>query len=190
MSKTRRRSALKRLMRTPLPEDKHIDALLQLAGPLAQQNPEYDRMAAIVGATFVEHSLRRAIKRHFKPDASDPEYNYLFHQDDAPYRDFSSLNRLAPALGIVTVEQYEHLESIRHIRNVFAHAMDRDLTFDSEGIAEACESLPEVTISPYNAIFAPRNLLYPKIITRRHKFVHAVFMYYWGLRARLKSRPG
>lgn len=116
--KGKKRQSLKSLIRKALPEEKHISVLIEMAGPFGE-SPQYDRMAAILGAAFIEYSLRKAIKHHLKPDASDPDCSYLFVQDDAPYRDFASLNRLARALGIIRLKDYERLETIRHLRNVF-----------------------------------------------------------------------
>jgi hypothetical protein len=128
-------------MRRILPEEKHINVLLDLPGPWGDTPPHYDRMAAIVGPTFLEYALKKAIKKHLKPDSVDPDYNYLFSQDDAPYRDFAALNRLARALAVVSIEDYEQLEIIRHIRNAFAHGMDTTLTFDSADILESIDAL-------------------------------------------------
>ena len=52
----------------------------------------------------------KAVKAHKrsapKPIQDDPEFNYLFDSDDAPYRDFAGRIRLARALGIMSVEEY------------------------------------------------------------------------------------
>jgi hypothetical protein len=175
-------------MRSILPAEKHIGVLLELIGPPSQE-AQYDRMAAIVGATFLEYGLRKCIKSHLKPDPIDADYNYLFSQDDAPYRDFSSLNRLARALGIISVLDYEQLETIRHIRNVFAHGMDNSLSFDSPDIADAIDSLVKIDAGWFKSItsiFTDKDVM-QSLIGRRGIFMMAVFSCYWDL---LLYHPG
>jgi hypothetical protein len=138
--KSRRRSALQQVMRNILPEEKHINVLLDLTGPLGE-SPEYDRAAAIISATFLEYGLKKCIKTHLKPDPSDPDFTYLFSQDDAPYRDFGTLIRLARALAVIKPSDYEHLETIRRIRNAFAHSMDHSLSFDHPNVSGSIDSL-------------------------------------------------
>jgi hypothetical protein len=180
-SKTKLRASLKRLMRQILPSEKHISILIDLTGPL-NKSAEYDRMAAVVGSTFLEYGLRKTIKQHFKSDSDDPEYNYLFLQDDAPYRDFASLNRLARALGILSSSEYDQLETIRHIRNVFAHAMDYELTFESDGIRENVDSLAiagDIGFDLLTELFSVTKEIASPFSGRRRIFVHSVFSYYW-----------
>jgi hypothetical protein len=182
-SKTKKVGSLKKAMRAALPPDQHIAILIQLTGPFGQ-SPQYDRTAAIVSPTFLEWALRKAIKHHLKPDADDSEYSYLFLQDDAPYRDFASLNRLARALGILSLEDYEQLEMIRHLRNLFAHAMDHVLTFDSPTIAEICDDLLKPNDVSYEILidlFAAKDTAMGSMAGRRRIFIHAVLMGYWKL---------
>jgi hypothetical protein len=75
--------------------------LFGLVDPLSQENPAKDRTAAIVGATFLEYALKQAIIRYFKRDNIDRGIDYLFDLDQAPYRGFAGLTRLARALGII-----------------------------------------------------------------------------------------
>jgi hypothetical protein len=181
--KSRRRSALQRAMRKILPEEKHITVILDLTGPWGDSPPHYDRMAAIVSAAFLEYGLKKAIKTHLKPDKDDPDYNYLLSQDDAPYRDFAALNRLARALGIIDATEYDHLETIRHIRNVFAHGMDHSLTFDSPEISEVLDSLMkpgEEWFDSLVSVFLNKEATL-KVLGRRRTFIQSVFWFYWRL---------
>jgi hypothetical protein len=181
MSKRSVRSGLQRAMRSVLPEEKHISVLLELTGPF-KASPEYDRTAAIVSATFLEYALKKAIKRHFKPDSLDPDYSYLFAQDDAPYRDFAALNRLARALAIISPTEYERLETLRHVRNAFAHGMDHSLTFDSPDVFHAINALLKVNDEWFESI---TTLLTPAgkvaLAGSRRAFIYSVFRFYWSL---------
>jgi hypothetical protein len=179
--KSQRRTGLQKAMRSILPEEKHIGVLFDLIDGVG---PQYDRMAAVISAPFLEYGLKRCIKMHLKPDAADSEYNYLFSKDDAPYRDFSTLNRLARALSIVRLQEYEHLETIRHIRNTFAHSMDNALTFDHPDIASAIDSLLRPDQEWFDAlakVIFERDLEFILARGRRRIFIMAVFALYWHL---------
>ena len=181
-SKSKKRAALQRLMRR-LPEGEALfETLIGLAGPLGQ-NPLHDRIAAIVGPTYVEHALKQAIAHHLKPDTEDPKHNYLFESDDAPYREFASRIRLARALGVITNEEFRQLEIIRLIRNAFAHAPS-NISLETEEIAVYCDDLRSIYERPPSIVvdvFGKKDSLLNIFGGNRRLFVHAVFMLFWKL---------
>jgi hypothetical protein len=138
LTKKKRKNAIRELMRK-IPEGDPIGTIMSYGGPHVK-NIAYDRTAAIVGPIFLEQALKRAIILHFEPDLCDPEFKYLFDQDEAPYREFASRLKLAKALGIVSNEQYEKLEIVRQIRNLFAHA-NFAIDFDMQEIKDFCHEL-------------------------------------------------
>jgi hypothetical protein len=112
-----------------VPEGDMILHYVGAAGPYVK-HPSHDRSAAIVGATIIEYALKKAICLHLKPDPNDPNFNYLFDSDEAPYREFAGRLRLAKALGILSQNDFDKLEAIRHIRNAFAHTLS-PIDFDT-----------------------------------------------------------
>ncbi len=134
-----KRDALRKIMKK-IPEGDMISHILEQGGP-GVKNPAWDRTAAITGASFLEYALRKAICMHFKADHSDPEFNYIFENGEAPYRELAGRSRLAKALGIISKEEFLTLETIRHIRNGFAHTMAA-IDFDTPEIVDYCKDLP------------------------------------------------
>jgi DNA-binding MltR family transcriptional regulator len=183
-----RRADLRRLIRR-VPEGEALyEGLFRLADPLWEQDPAKDRAAAIMGATFLEHALKQAIIRCFKPDQSDPSYNYLFDLDEAPYREFAGRTRLARALGVIDENDFEQLEAIRLIRNAFAHTMEL-VSFQTPEIATYFD---ELTISGeggevlnlWLSIFAPTHSILGSLPTTqpsRVAFVYAVAQFFWKI---------
>src|SRR5262249_23088552 len=115
VSKTKKKQALATLMRsTPASEDLK-QLFYELCSPPAANEHAHDRTVAIVGATFVEAALAKAIKTHFKEDRSDPGFAYVFDNDEAPLRDFAAKNRLALALGVISRQEFDNLELVRRI---------------------------------------------------------------------------
>ena len=144
MAGKRRRALRSRMKR--IPEGDMIAHILGVGGP-ALKGATHDRTAAIGATNFLEFALRKAICLHFAPDPRDANFNYLFENDEAPYREFAARTRLARALGIITFEQFEQLEAIRHIRNAFAHTMDM-IDFDVPEVAALCAGLTSEKLIP------------------------------------------
>jgi DNA-binding MltR family transcriptional regulator len=74
----------------------------------------------IAAAAILDNQLERALKRAMRP-LSNNMYERLF-DSSRPLNSFSSKIIMAHALGIISVDLYEELEKIRHIRNQFAHS--------------------------------------------------------------------
>jgi hypothetical protein len=186
-SRGNKRAALIRRMRA-VPEGQVIfDALIGLGELAWQPDPHRDRTAAIMGATFLEYALKKAISHHLVPDLDDPEFNYLFAGDEAPYRELAGRIRLARALGIISKDYYYQLEAIRLIRNAFAHTM-AEISFQTEEISAYCDDLNILEESQGYAIlvdaFAPRYTLLGMTLSGRNNrmaFAYAIFLFYWKL---------
>jgi DNA-binding MltR family transcriptional regulator len=71
-------------------------------------------------AAILDNQLERALKRAMRP-LSNNMYERLF-ESFRPLSSFSSKIVMAYALGMISLELYEELEKIRHIRNEFAHS--------------------------------------------------------------------
>jgi hypothetical protein len=134
-------------------------------GPMTE-NPAHCRTAAIVAPAILEYALKKAICLHLKPEADDPEFNYLFQSDEAPYREFAGRIRLARALGVISRDEYERLEIIRHVRNAFAHSMSA-ISFKTEEVADFCDELGE-----------PKADARAGFPINRHRFITAVLRLY------------
>jgi hypothetical protein len=95
-----------------------------------------NRGAAILLATNVENCLETAIVRSMM---INPERRRRIFGGDAPLG-FSAKIRLADAVRIIGNETKEILETVRIIRNTFAHAKI-PINFTTAAIADACDSL-------------------------------------------------
>jgi len=194
--KANRGNALRKLMRA-VPESQTIfNTLIGLGDNFWTIDPSKDRTAAIMGASFLEYALKKAICEHFKSDVADPEFNYLFESDDAPYREFASRIRLARAVGVINKSEYDQLEALRLIRNAFAHTMT-EVSFQTKEIADYFEDLKILDDSEAFKIlvevFAPKYSLLgmmPGDKANRMAYAHAVFLLYWKLTVPSVIIPG
>ena len=89
-----------------------------------------DRAAAIVAAAFVEDHLTTVLKSRFHCDEKmTPE---LF-QGSGPLAPFSTKIKLAFITGLLSARACKDLQTIRKIRNEFAHKLE-NLTFETQNI--------------------------------------------------------
>lgn len=104
----------------------------------------HDRANAIVASALLEQSIEDAILTHLKIPTAEARA-LLFADQDGGISTLAMKIKLAYALGIIEGFIKGELTKIKNIRNVFAHTR-ADVTFQTPGIVEACNSLaiPEV----------------------------------------------
>jgi DNA-binding MltR family transcriptional regulator len=102
-------------------------------------NQPNDRGAALIASAAVEMSLSHFIESWIVPDLNSDEENGLFGSD-APLSSFSDKIKVAYAFGLIDKDLRENLETLRLIRNAFAHSI-LAIDFKTEEIAKACENL-------------------------------------------------
>ena len=120
----------------PTPEE--IKRKLEDAGPLYEElRLSSDRACAILGGVFMDEYLGQLLRTYIVQD--NPIVNALFtfgHSLDS----FRQKIEMAYALGLLTHQEYTALDTIRTIRNDFAHSL-HGLSFDSPTIADRCRPL-------------------------------------------------
>ncbi|MCW3846129.1 DUF4145 domain-containing protein [Sphingomonas sp. LB-2] len=95
-----------------------------------------DRGAAVMLATMVEKALWVALMTRM-PKVDKITHDGWFEGAHAPFQTFSAKIKLGRAFGIYGPRTEELLNTIREIRNAFAHALT-PLGFDNPTIANAC----------------------------------------------------
>jgi hypothetical protein len=95
-----------------------------------------DRGASILAATMVENALVFALSRHLRIPTN---LGKLF-ENEGPLATFDDRVRMSLALSIFGADTHHNLETIKHVRNTFAHA-SAPITFATPEIAAACGAL-------------------------------------------------
>jgi DNA-binding MltR family transcriptional regulator len=98
---------------------------------------ESDRGAALLGAAFLDESLEAMLRMFFVDDSSLADE---LLGTDRPLGSFSARIRTAYAIGLLGREMYADLETVRSIRNDFAHD-HRGLSFDNQSLADRARNL-------------------------------------------------
>jgi len=119
------------------------EALARKAALAAELSGESERACAVVGAAWVEEALQRAIESVLHPH--DEAFKRLF-RGSGGLTAFAAKIDLACVFGFMTEPIRKDLESIRRIRNEFAHVIAHEttqakLSFASPSIRDKCLAL-------------------------------------------------
>lgn len=110
---------------------------------IRELNELSDRAAAIVGAVLLENCVDRALRqllRDHKKSATRGSVHDEMFQSGGPLGSFRARNDLAFMLGLYSAGVWGDIDTIRDIRNDFAH--DLSITsFNSQSIRARCENI-------------------------------------------------
>jgi DNA-binding MltR family transcriptional regulator len=96
---------------------------------------ESDRACAVLGAALLDAKLEAVFRTRLGAFQDDLLGN------TQPLGAFGTRIRLACALGWISDDARADLDTIRTIRNDFAHSFDHDLTFTDDSISDRCSNL-------------------------------------------------
>jgi DNA-binding MltR family transcriptional regulator len=105
---------------------------------------ESDRGATLMAAAYIDDKLAELIKKYLIKDRKkilDSLFNF-----NGAVGTFSSRANLAYCLGLIPENIYDDINTLRNIRNVFAHESSF-LTFESEKIKPLCHTFKSHTLN-------------------------------------------
>src|SRR4030067_887487 len=131
---------------------------------------ESDRACAILGAAHLDYLLEKVIENHLIDD--DKIINDIFKGPNAPLSTLSSRINMAYALSIINADVKKELDTIRSIRNAFAHNLEVHTFERDQSTKDLCNNFyrairyTQSLKEPHRSgIMAPRNLyIYTVII--------------------------
>src|SRR5262249_9675633 len=88
----------------------------ELFGQLAKES---DRGVALIGAALLDAALESMLRRYFVDDAKTVEE--LLLNEGGPLSSFSARIKVAYCLGLFARNIFRDLDTVRGIRNEFAH---------------------------------------------------------------------
>jgi len=150
--------------------------LIQMNLYIENMKLESDRGAVLSIAAALEDRLKEIIL-HFLKNVTSSEA--LFESYNAPIGTFSSKILFAHALGLISDNEYKELETLRKMRNEFAHTWE-NITLESTKIKGKLKNLPVLGLSPeerktpracfnnWSAVFLAR-LLYRNEVSKKHR---------------------
>jgi DNA-binding MltR family transcriptional regulator len=114
------------------------DKIKELNLFLQEFQNESDRGAALLGAAMIDDYLRRVITAYLIDRKKI--VRELLIGGNAPLSTFSARNKMAYCLGLISRCEYFNIDTIRDIRNKFAHQL-HGLSFDDKEIVKLCRKL-------------------------------------------------
>lgn len=109
----------------------------ELSEMFARLDNESDRAVALIVTAWIDDSLTEMIKTRLFQDKKKLE---LMFGPSGPFGTFSSKITMAFLMGRISKTVFNNLETIRKIRNDFAHSRG-DLSFSSESVNDRCKNL-------------------------------------------------
>ena len=137
MARKKKRPSLYDLSLQPITEEHH-------AALRREMLEGTDRSSALLGAALVDTTLRHAIRSRFVA-MDEAGYRTLFLEPTAPLSSFAARIKLGRAIGIYGPHYNGMLDTIRRVRNAFAHSVI-PLEFSHEAISDECRNLPEALV--------------------------------------------
>ncbi len=102
-----------------------------------------DRASALIGAALVDDEMATTLRLMLQFRNGEDEAR-LLSDPMAPLSHFSSKSRLLFALGVIDERIFDTLDTIRVIRNAFAHSQI-PLTFATKEVSDLCMTCPNPT---------------------------------------------
>jgi DNA-binding MltR family transcriptional regulator len=149
----------------------NLEKSADLVGLLKELQEGSDRATAILAGVYLDEQLSQVLKGFLIEDKNIED---ALFGPDRPLGTFSSRIKMAYALGLLNGDVYHDLETIRDIRNVFAHAL-HGLSFEYEDITRWCKQfiIPRQAIpsfkesAPIRTVFIVATLLIASYLTRK-----------------------
>ena len=144
---------------------------------------ETDRGAVLVGAAFLEHQLGELLTRYFVDDA---KIVAELLNPGGPAGTFSSRIKLAYCIGLLRPDQFRDLETVRKLRNEFAHTFDK-ASFRHARARDLCANLQQISLMELQRgkmSEKEQKILIDAYKTAREKFIGNVIHLIIGLAVR------
>ena len=150
---------------------KNFDSIASLVnGFLAEFQAETDRGTTVVGAAFLNDILATMLRKHF---VDDPNVVHDLLDFQGPLGTFSSRINLTYSLGLIRNDQFEDLNTVRKIRNAFAHS-HQPLSFERPRVCDLRDNLSQIAIIEQfrdQMSAKEREILIDKYNTQRERFI-------------------
>ena len=101
---------------------------------------ESDRAAAVLAGCYLDEMLGLLLKKFLIQDAKLIEKYILGNSPSVAIDSFAKKSRIAYALGLLRKVEYSDIDTVRRIRNEFAHQI-HGLSFETQKINDLCFNL-------------------------------------------------
>jgi mannitol operon repressor len=127
--------------------------LREFAGFLPELNNESDRGCVMIACSYLDELLRQIVLA-FLVDV--PASTTLLEGFNAPLGTLSTRASAALALGLIRESEFKEVDTLRRVRNRFAHNVH--ISFDSQDVDALCRNLTLSARSDDSSHDTPRGL--------------------------------
>ena len=120
--------------------------LKEFVGFLPELNKESDRGRVLITCSYLDDLMRRILLAFLIDRDSSLR---LVEGFNAPLGTFSTRTTTAFALGLITEREFKECDTLRRVRNRFAH--DMQASFDAQDISDLCRNLT-MSAQDYDAV--------------------------------------
>lgn len=126
--------------------DEHAipDEVMKLHAYIENMKQDSDRGAVLSVSAALEDRLKEIILSFLRDNKSSTE---LLDGFNAPIGTFSAKILMAHALSLITDKEYKEIQTLRKIRNRFAHSWE-NINFETNDIKAMLYTLPVIGLSP------------------------------------------
>ncbi len=104
---------------------------------------ESDRGCVLVGAALLEERLEELFRAVFNRNSASKKLQDSLFESNGPLATFSAKVKLAYSLGLVDKSIFDDLETVRRIRNEFAHSAE-EVDFSGSSFASEIKAMHSV----------------------------------------------
>lgn len=133
-----------------------------------------DRACALLCGSLLDSALAKAVSTKLV-ELTKAERDALFIEQNAVLASFANKTAIAHALGLLTREERQTLDSVRKVRNAFAHAM-KPLTFKHSLVAAECKKLPPSGVEGKEGRFGEERIAFMAATLRLFGALSKVFL--------------
>lgn len=134
-----------------------------------------DRATGLIGAIGIETLLDRLLRTCFIDSKKEVDSLLSSNNSNAPLNSFYSKIKASYCLGLLSKMEYEDIQKIRDIRNIFAHHL-YDCTFEQEDIKNICKNFWAVKL----------NMLEKN--TSKSNFITTIYLSEMAIKERIKNQ--
>jgi hypothetical protein len=103
-------------------------------------NGQNDRACALIAAASIADGLRELLAANFVI-LTESEEDHLFFSPNATLGDLSSMTEISYVLGLISKKEKSLIDSVRRVRNAFAHTAHH-ITFQISEVKVECSKFP------------------------------------------------
>lgn len=99
-----------------------------------------DRTAALIAGAALDGAMVELLRRHFIVELEPEDFVATFYGQNAMLGSFANRTRLCYLVGLISARMRKDLDTIRHVRNAFAHTVT-PLSFSHPLVTAECANL-------------------------------------------------